>query len=324
MLGTLAAIASIVSAGAGAYSALNPQQAPSQIMNDSQWDRHQRQLNRANPQEILRQTQFLEGLANPQAQFQDAQIRGTMHSEAERAGLLMQEQTDAESNRVDQLSKHGLTAWELLGSNPSVSQVTAPSKAQTPQSQNPAMLGQLVNAATSLESTKIASKAQVASAALSSGASSLTQLANVEKQTKVQYSQQEIEKMKVGIQRFQLENQIERWNEMTENEKAKVWNETVKIALEAAPRYKVHDAIGNVVEGVPDHQLGQLLTALENGNTHYMQKQFPRVWAEMQNQDTIQAILRTMGVQARVQEGIATKGEGVLGGTERWLKDLFN
>lgn len=287
-------------------------------MSDYDWDKYQRQLDRANPKEIARQTQFLEGLAEPQAAFDSAQITGTLDAEDQRmntlgqTGINLEEQAarqvgqaniDVEKDRVNQLGEFGLNPWELLGANQSINQVTAPnipgspSKAAPPQAGNPAMLSQLINSATSMENTKTQANAQIMSAALASGASLGSSNISAKAQTDsaqiaadVGFDRNEVERLKARLQEQDIVSRARRMAEQTEIENKRLLVDQFKAYAAELPKQKLKTWFGEIT----GHQSDEANSLMKWAAANFHRESMPSWFGELSNKKVQEMVSRNM------------------------------
>jgi hypothetical protein len=322
----------------------NPKNQPV-AMSDYDWDKYQRQLNRANPQEIQRQAQFLEGLQEPQAQFDSAQIRGTMDAENERMGLLgqtginLEEQAvrqvgeaniDMEQRRVDALGQFGLNPWELLGNNQSINQVTAPSvpnqpgRAKTPNMQNGQMLSQLIGSATQLQQTQMQTQAQITAAAIGAGANIGSSKIGAEAavtssklQADAKLDSNEVERLKARIQEAGVSGQLKRWETLNRVDKDRLTLDVMKAVAHEIPKEKFETVFGTITQARGTQAKELIRWATTNMET------VPTFISEMSDPELTAMIDRTAKV-ADLGIDLLEGTEGAVRGGLHWLDQTGN
>lgn len=244
MLGTLTAIAGILGGGASLFGSIGPdRQGNNGLMNDAQFDRHQRQLNRGNPQEIARQNEFLAHTAPTNAMVYN----------------YMQDQTYARDTaryqeRMDTLYD-GTSPWERLGSSAATGggSGASPGNAGLDPTANTQFITQLTGQMANVEAAKISADAQVKSAQLSSGSkmlgdgiTNLTTQRGQDITENLGLQQREIERVK---NRILADGQFitqKRFDEQTANEQEGLLLRQYEIIKETLPRTKVETLLGEV------------------------------------------------------------------------------
>lgn len=221
-------------------------------MSDWDWDKHQRQLDRANPGEIRRESDFLRGLAPAEVDRQNQIMSGTQTAAAEYSGAMMDEENAAEQRRRELWEDQGLHAWEVYGTKGPDS-VQAPSGPSGTGTKNPQMLAQLTQQATSLKQTEMQAHAQIMSAALSSGANMFgaktaadASMYGSDIAEKVGLAQ--VDQQKVGnvLRERELVVNAERLRTMSEVDKQQLITNQFKAMGDVLPKMKMKTIFGEI------------------------------------------------------------------------------
>jgi hypothetical protein len=199
----------VTTAGARLASGGSSQQTPG-IMNDAQFDRMQRQLNRGNPQEITRQSNFLLGVAPAEAESHNIFSRGTLDADLERYRAGSQASIDMEQARMAQLTEaYGMSPWEMMGKSSGAPAMVVPpkeGKGNAADMVTPQLMQSFMSNATSLQAAKI----QQQTALQTAGINAAVQKYSVDQQTKAPLAQVDIAKQRLEIDRALADSNITR------------------------------------------------------------------------------------------------------------------
>jgi hypothetical protein len=137
-------------------------------MSMREWRRHQDQLNQANPMEIQRQLQFMEGIVDGEIQYDNRMREGTLDSRVNEYEAFGQA-TNRNAQHRNQLLYPDLNQWELAG----VPHPSSPTPQVIPKNDkgvNQGAMAQLASAATqqdtAIKTASIQSLTQLATASM--------------------------------------------------------------------------------------------------------------------------------------------------------------
>jgi len=217
--------------------------APSPVLSDKDNAKQQRHLNQNNPQEINRQSKFLEGVAPSQARAQNTITRDTAPVNAEAHNTFQDitygEDTKRQKARLDTLYE-GTSPWERLGSS-AASPLPSPQPRNTPGGQpnsgaNPQFLAAMLGNKAQLDAAKINARTATNVATINAD----TTLKKTKMETGVGAESNNIKRAELVIKRFVADHQKMRWAAMTQQERESNVLKTAKILADILPQEEVN------------------------------------------------------------------------------------
>jgi hypothetical protein len=285
-------------------------------MSDYDWDKYQRQLDRANPGEIRRESAFLEGLTPAEVNRQDAMIRGTQDASVDFSGAMMDEENAAEQRRIDLWEERGLHPWEMVGTS-SPSAVTGPNAGPSRPTQNPAMLSDLIKAQTQASAAQTSAEAQVLSSVISAGSSiagsfigsDATKTA-AKTAAEVGFDSNEVERLKARITEADVVNRARRMEAQTVNENKGVLLDIYKAIAAELPKFKLKTAFGEIT----GHQSDEANWLMNWAAKNFDPNESPAFWNELSNDATQKLVNEAMvfvDIQSSVGNALHTGGSNI-------------
>lgn len=250
-------------------------------MNDAQFDRMQRQLNRGNPQEITRQSNFLTGVAPAEAESHNIFSRGTLDADLKRYRAGSQASIDMEAARMAQLTEaYGMTPWEMMGkSSGAPAMVVPPSqgKGNSADMVTPQLMQSFMSNATSLQAAKINQQTALQTAGINAAVQKYT----VDAQTEAPNRQAGVAEKRVEIEQALADSNITRnefMNAQTDYQIAqisqKITTDTLETLMRMSPK-EVYDTGYYKFERYPG--LATALQGMYNEDGSFQSTNFARI-----------------------------------------------